>query len=204
MDGWILAGWHWGSAPSRFERKRRNVGWCCRCTISKLMDPLGHASPTTAMCYRHATVERDRMLSDRLGALMMPSEESPLGRFGVLNPAWLDLAIARWLYAAEVLHITRSNRVSEDRRRHSPTGVSNRDLAQQRTSQGRSKATHRHVRAIGAPPALTLSEQAISEEGLPGFSPKFDGEGETSTVDVEELHTRSTYVREETQRNNRE
>jgi integrase len=46
-------------------------------TISELMGRLGHASPTTAMRYQHATVERDRMLADRLGVLMNPSEESP-------------------------------------------------------------------------------------------------------------------------------
>jgi integrase len=49
-------------------------------TISELMARLGHASPTTAMRYQHATADRDRMLADRLGALLSPSEEAPTWR----------------------------------------------------------------------------------------------------------------------------
>lgn len=49
-------------------------------TISELMARLGHASPTTAMRYQHATAERDRMLADRLGVLMSTPEEPPVQR----------------------------------------------------------------------------------------------------------------------------
>jgi integrase len=43
-------------------------------TVAELMARLGHTTPTMAMRYQHATLERDRMLSDRLGALMQPDE----------------------------------------------------------------------------------------------------------------------------------
>lgn len=43
-------------------------------TLAELMNRLGHASPNMAMRYQHATEERDRAISERLGALMRTSE----------------------------------------------------------------------------------------------------------------------------------
>lgn len=46
-------------------------------TVSELMSRLGHASPTVAMRYQHATVERDQTIADRLGALMRAAHAGP-------------------------------------------------------------------------------------------------------------------------------
>ena len=45
-------------------------------TPAELMNRLGHASPNMAMRYQHATEERDRAISERLGALMRASDSS--------------------------------------------------------------------------------------------------------------------------------
>ena len=52
----------------------------------------------------------------------------------------------------------------------------------------------RHGRAIGGTYGAHLVQQAISEQRLLDLSPSV--EGETSMIDVEKLHTHSTYVRE--------
>ena len=39
------------------------------------MSRLGHATPAMALRYQHATLERDRAIADRLGALLNHSEE---------------------------------------------------------------------------------------------------------------------------------
>jgi integrase len=51
-------------------------------TVRELMGRLGHATPAVALRYQHATLERDRAIADRLGALLgaevtteAPSEE---------------------------------------------------------------------------------------------------------------------------------
>jgi len=46
-------------------------------TVAELMARLGHTTPNMAMRYQHATAERDRALSDRLGALMRAVEAPP-------------------------------------------------------------------------------------------------------------------------------
>jgi integrase len=43
-------------------------------TVAELMARLGHTTPNMAMRYQHATDERDRAISDRLGALMQAAE----------------------------------------------------------------------------------------------------------------------------------
>jgi integrase len=43
-------------------------------TVAELMARLGHTTPAMAMRYQHATLERDRALSDRLGALFHSAE----------------------------------------------------------------------------------------------------------------------------------
>ena len=43
-------------------------------TVAELMARLGHTTPNMAMRYQHATQERDRAISDRLGALMRAAE----------------------------------------------------------------------------------------------------------------------------------
>jgi len=39
-------------------------------TVRELMSRLGHATPAVALRYQHATLERDRAIADRLGALL--------------------------------------------------------------------------------------------------------------------------------------
>lgn len=39
-------------------------------TVRELMGRLGHATPAVALRYQHATLERDRAIADRLGALL--------------------------------------------------------------------------------------------------------------------------------------
>ncbi|HLN15500.1 MAG TPA: site-specific integrase [Acidimicrobiales bacterium] len=46
-------------------------------TVSELMSRLGHATPTVAMRYQHATTERDQAIAERLGALMRAAGEMP-------------------------------------------------------------------------------------------------------------------------------
>jgi hypothetical protein len=43
------------------------------------MSRLGHATPAMALCYQHATLERDRAIADRLGALLStyPGRDDP-------------------------------------------------------------------------------------------------------------------------------
>jgi hypothetical protein len=45
------------------------------------MARLGHTTPNMAMRYQHATAERDRAISDRLGALLRVADavEEPVG-----------------------------------------------------------------------------------------------------------------------------
>ena len=43
-------------------------------TVRELMSRLGHTTPTVALRYQHATLERDRAIADRLGALMRAVE----------------------------------------------------------------------------------------------------------------------------------
>jgi len=45
-------------------------------TVAELMARLGHTTPDMAMRYQHATAERDRAISDRLGALMRVASEA--------------------------------------------------------------------------------------------------------------------------------
>jgi integrase len=46
-------------------------------TVRELMGRLGHASPTVALRYQHATLERDQAIADRLGALLRSPDEAP-------------------------------------------------------------------------------------------------------------------------------
>jgi hypothetical protein len=39
-------------------------------TVAELMNRLGHATPTFAMRYQHATFERDQAIASKLGALL--------------------------------------------------------------------------------------------------------------------------------------
>jgi hypothetical protein len=41
------------------------------------MSRLGHATPTVALRYPHATAERDQDIAERLGALMRAAEQLP-------------------------------------------------------------------------------------------------------------------------------
>lgn len=43
-------------------------------TVAELMLRLGHRTPTVAMRYQHATVDRDRAIADKLDALMRAVE----------------------------------------------------------------------------------------------------------------------------------
>ena len=52
-------------------------------TVRELMSRLGHATPAVALRYQHATLERDRVIADRLGALMTVVEAA-----GVANQGW--------------------------------------------------------------------------------------------------------------------
>ena len=49
-------------------------------TVRELMARLGHATPTVALRYQHATLERDKAIADRLGALFSAGrdEEGPV------------------------------------------------------------------------------------------------------------------------------
>jgi integrase len=46
-------------------------------TIAELMQRLGHRTPTVAMRYQHATLERDQVIAERLGILMQSDPEIP-------------------------------------------------------------------------------------------------------------------------------
>ena len=46
-------------------------------TVRELMSRLGHTTPTVALRYQHATLERDRAIADRLGALFGAAAEAP-------------------------------------------------------------------------------------------------------------------------------
>jgi integrase len=45
-------------------------------TVAELMARLGRRTPTVAMRYQHATIERDQAFADRLGALMRAAESA--------------------------------------------------------------------------------------------------------------------------------
>ena len=45
-------------------------------TVRELMSRLGHATPSVALRYQHATLERDQAIADRLGALLNPVSQS--------------------------------------------------------------------------------------------------------------------------------
>jgi integrase len=74
---------HWADACERSEvtglhfHDLRGSGatWAATAgaTVRELMSRLGHASPTVALRYQHATLERDRAIADRLGVLLSPA-----------------------------------------------------------------------------------------------------------------------------------
>ena len=45
--------------------------------MAELMARLGHTTPNMAMRYQHATRERDKAISDKLGALFAAAEAQP-------------------------------------------------------------------------------------------------------------------------------
>ena len=47
--------------------------------MRELMARLGHATPTVALRYQHATLERDTAIADKLGALLRGAESSDDG-----------------------------------------------------------------------------------------------------------------------------
>lgn len=48
-------------------------------TTKELMARLGHASPSAAMVYQHATADRDRLIADRLAEMVAEeSERAPV------------------------------------------------------------------------------------------------------------------------------
>jgi integrase len=49
-------------------------------TVAELQHRAGHASPTAALRYQHATEDRDRVLADALSALAEPSQVVPIRR----------------------------------------------------------------------------------------------------------------------------
>jgi integrase len=48
-------------------------------TVRELMARLGHTTPSVALRYQHATLERDRAIAHRLGELMRAAEARPAG-----------------------------------------------------------------------------------------------------------------------------
>lgn len=54
-------------------------------TVAELMARLGHSTPTMAMRYQHATLERDREIADRLGALLRLADAQPTAPAGVVG-----------------------------------------------------------------------------------------------------------------------
>ena len=77
---------HWADACERSEvtglhfHDLRGSGatWAATAgaTVRELMSRLGHATPVVALRYQHATLERDRAIADRLGALLNPVSQS--------------------------------------------------------------------------------------------------------------------------------
>jgi integrase len=46
-------------------------------TVRELMGRLGHTTPTMALRYQHATLERDTAIAERLGALLRAVDAAP-------------------------------------------------------------------------------------------------------------------------------
>jgi integrase len=46
-------------------------------TVRELMGRLGHTTPTMALRYQHATLERDQAIAERLGALLRAVDAVP-------------------------------------------------------------------------------------------------------------------------------
>ena len=49
------------------------------------MGRLGHTTPTMALRYQHATLERDQAIAERLGALLRAAETLPDTEPAVVN-----------------------------------------------------------------------------------------------------------------------
>jgi len=54
-------------------------------SVRELMARGGHATPTMALRYQHATADRDKALADAMAELVRPAEVAPLHRTNVLH-----------------------------------------------------------------------------------------------------------------------
>jgi integrase len=78
---------HWANACKeagvtdlRFHDLRGSgATWAARAgaTVRELMSRLGHSTPSMALRYQHATLERDKAIAERLGALLRPDLSAP-------------------------------------------------------------------------------------------------------------------------------
>jgi len=55
-------------------------------TVAELMVRLGHATPTVALRYQHALLERDREIAERLGAMMRAAQNQTDSSVSVVRP----------------------------------------------------------------------------------------------------------------------
>ena len=68
-----------GVEPIHFHDLRGSgATWAAQtgATVAELMQRLGHRTPTVAMRYQHATLERDQAIAERLGDLMQLESET--------------------------------------------------------------------------------------------------------------------------------
>jgi integrase len=74
---WVAACAAAGVEPIHFHDLRGSgATWAATAgaTVRELMTRLGHTTPTVALRYQHATLERDQAIAERLGALMRSVE----------------------------------------------------------------------------------------------------------------------------------
>ena len=69
-------------------------------TVRELMSRLGHATPAMALRYQHATLERDRAIADRLGALL--NHPKRVRRTTRPSDSWLA-SVGKFLFRAAFL-----------------------------------------------------------------------------------------------------
>ena len=87
---WVPATRAAGLEGLRFHDLRHTAGTLAArtgATRKELMARLGHASPRAAMVYQHAAADRDRLIADRLGAMVTEAGLAPVIPLGRRPPA---------------------------------------------------------------------------------------------------------------------
>ena len=90
---WVPAVHRVGFDDLRFHDLRHAAGTLAArtgATTKEIMSRLGHASPSAAMVYQHATEDRDRLIADRLGEMTAEAGLATVVQIGDRRPTASD------------------------------------------------------------------------------------------------------------------